>query len=118
MEQQIQDLQYKVEQMNQNFQHLANQLNDKLNNLDNNVFVQQGNISQMMDSMNMQIQLLNLLNQTVVGFGNKIADLEISLSNSDDAVKEMIDIQNGLSTDLHDLKNAIEGLRFIAFNQG
>lgn len=107
-----------MEQEMQNLQYQMQLLTNKIESMDSNMVVANSNLLMMMQSINMQIQSINETNRAVASLVNKMSDMEINSTSADEYLKEVLDSQRSLSIELQEIKQAIEGVRFYAFNQG
>lgn len=114
MEFDFQQVNYQLDMLSRSVENLDRRVSD----FENQMFSQSNNVISIVQSLNMQIQLLNQMNQNMTNFTNKVSDMEIILNNSDDFNKDIIESQNSISLEIQDLKQAIEGLRFYVLNQG
>lgn len=118
MEQDIELLRNEVYQMRNEIYEMRNEISQiKLNNdvLENKLANQH---IELVQSINMQIGLLNSLNQLLNSMNNRLADVEIRTNYSDDSIKELVDSNNSVSQELHEIKNSIEAMKFysLGFN--
>jgi chromosome segregation ATPase len=100
-EYQLQELQDNVYRLNQTVESLAIAVAN-----------QQQFINNMIQSINVQIGVLNQISQNVASLENKVNDVDIKVSYTDDSIKEVVDSNNSLSNELQEIKSAIDAVKF------
>lgn len=100
--------------MEQELENLKSQIHDLSSKIDSMEYKIASQHFDLVQSLNMQISLLNQMSQTINTFNGKLADIEIRSNYTDDSIRDLIDTNNSTSQELQDIKNAIEAMKFYA----
>ncbi|MNJ90155.1 hypothetical protein D3C87_77490 [compost metagenome] len=66
-------------------------------------------------SINMQIGVLNQVSQSTLNLNSKLSDIEIRSGYTDEALKELVDSNNNLVQELSDIKNSLDIIKMNTF---
>lgn len=100
--------------MEYEIQQLRTEVNQRLNNLEIAMSNQQISIVNLIQTLNSQITLLNQVTQMMNQFNNKLSDIEIRTTFSDDVSRELIESNTLISNELQDLRQSIEAIKFYS----
>lgn len=111
------EYQYEIYAAVEELKNLNSQLQQRIESLE---ISSNNRHTEFVQSINMQIGVLNQISQNILNLNNKMSDIEIRNGYTDDSLKELVDANNNLIQELNDIKISLEVVKMntFGFNPG